>query len=182
MAVPGGTANWFQNDALFFEQLQAGHHYATTVAARLTDAGLAVGVTPMEIRANIADRARFVDEHDLTVGAADPCRIDVKSRDLAFSSSDDYPYPTAIVDTVAGWNQKTHKPRAIVLVSQTTEAMIVVSARDAPHQWTVERRHDRVRKIHDQFYMVTRDRLRTFDELVHWLREREHRASPGGGA
>src|SRR5689334_18766566 len=125
--------DWFSNDELFRRELSVGHQYAELVAARLREEGLHVVVTPMEVRADIDDRHRFANEFDLLVGERAPCIIDVKSRDLAFSG-DDYPYPSAFVDTVGGWNAKATKPMAIVLVSQRTQAMRVVSVRRQP-QW-----------------------------------------------
>jgi hypothetical protein len=172
--------DWSEDDELFLRELRTGHEYAVLVADRLRAAGLHVDVTPMEVRADIDDRVRFVDEHDLTVGTRQPCRIDVKSRTLRFTGPADYPYQTAFVDTVAGWEAKQHKPMAIVLVSQPTEELAVISVRGAPAHWTRERRYDNTRRIHDWFYMVSRERLRTLDELVAWLlaRDQDGRAEP----
>lgn len=172
-AEESGTSDWFSNEELFRSQLQTGHDYAVLVAERLRRDGLALEVTPMEVRDDIEDRHRFSDEYDLLVGSTRPCRIDVKSRSLYFSGAADYPHPTAFVDTISGWNAKKHKPMAIVLVSQPTKAMVVVSVRDAPHGWTREQRYDNKRKITDWFYMVSTDRLRTFEDLTAWLHARE---------
>jgi hypothetical protein len=166
-------SDWFTNDELFAEQLKTGHDHAVRVAERLRAEGLSVAITPMEMRVDINDRHRFIDEHDLTVGVTRPCRVDVKSRTLHFTGVEDYPYPTAFVDTVGGWEAKVNKPMAIVLISQPTGAMLVVSVRDAPLGWTRERHYDHGRGIHDSFYMVSREQLRIFDQLVRWLHDRE---------
>jgi hypothetical protein len=165
--------DWFDNDALFLEQLAEGHRWAEHAAERLRSAGIAVQVTPMEVRAHIDDRADFADEWDMSVGSRAPCRLDVKSRNLAFTSIDDYPFETALVDTVAGWEAKERHPHAIILVSQKTEALVVIPV-STRGSWTRARRFDRVRGIEDVFYEVDRRELRPIDDLVTWLRRREH--------
>ena len=170
--------DWFRNDALFFEQLGIGHAHAEYVARRLREYGLEVDVTPMEIRTDIDDRHRFKDEHDLTVGTRNRCRIDVKSRDLRFTGVHDYRYATAFVDTVSGWDAKVTPPKAIVLISQVTRAMLVVSVKDRDC-WVAKERFDRKRRIDDAYHMVATSRLRPFEALVAYLLERE--VGPSGG-
>src|SRR4051812_2578042 len=114
----GAALDWFENDALFVAQLAEGHRWARWTADQLQAAGLCVQVTPMQIRADIAERHKFSDEWDVSVGARSPCRVDVKSRNLVFTGREDYPFSTALVDTVSGWRAKTTPPHAIVLVSQ----------------------------------------------------------------
>lgn len=163
-------SDWFDDEALFVSQLRTGHAFAEYVAAQIRRHGLVVRVTPMEIRKDIADRHRFADEHDLTVGRDREVRVDVKSRNLRFSGVADYPYPTALVDTLSGWTAKLAKPSAIVLVSQVTGAMLVVPRSTEP-RWIIHRRTDRVRRIDDEFFEVPTSLLRPFDEFVHWLKD-----------
>jgi hypothetical protein len=169
--------DWFSNDDLFIEQLRKGHLETQRVARALEAEGLKVEITPFQVRKDIEDRHDFADEHDLLVGEAQPCRIDVKSRDLTFSGPDDYPYETALVDTVYGWTRKIHKPLALVLVSQGTGGMAVVRP-SGENAWASRRRYDKVRGIYDTFLEVDRDALATFDELVEWLRARESAPAP----
>jgi single-strand DNA-binding protein len=49
----------------------------------------------------------------------------------------------------------------------------VVSVARTERRWTETPLRDRVRGIEDLFYLVPRDLLAPFDELVNWLRERE---------
>jgi hypothetical protein len=169
--------DWFDNDELFEAELRRGHRWAEHVASAIRSRGLAVEVTPMELRADIDDRHRFEDEHDLMVGSRRPVRIDVKSRGIKFTSVADYPYPTAFVDTASGWNAKVHKPVAIVLVSQITSGMLVVP-RSTESTWRIRELRDRFRKIDDVFLEVRTEHLRPFDDLVECLRLNE--AEPGG--
>ncbi|MBB4663073.1 hypothetical protein [Conexibacter arvalis] len=96
----------------------------------------------------------------------------MKSRTLRFTGIHDYDYSTAFVDTVSGWETKTRKPKAIVLISQHTKAMLVASADDSRH-WFRQRRRDHKRQIDDDYYMVRTERLRTFEALVGYLQRRE---------
>jgi hypothetical protein len=164
--------HWFDNDELFRRELAEGHAYANYVADRMRQQGLRVEVTPMQWRDTIADRKRFSDEFDLMVGVRRPCRVDVKSRRLSFSGPDDYPWPTALVDTVSGFDAKANKPAAIVLVSQETAALAVIRG-STESDWMVRRRFDKVRRIEDEFYEVRRELLASFDDLLEWLKRRE---------
>src|SRR4051812_43591168 len=118
--------DWFENEELFLRQLAIGHQQARYAAGVLRERGIPVQVTPMEVRDTVDDRHRFSDEYDLLVGEGRTAIVDVKSRDLSFTAPDDYPYATAFVDTVAGWDAKTHKPVAILLVSQVTGTILAV--------------------------------------------------------
>ena len=162
------TAAWFENDELFFDELSTGHRFTELVATRLRERGVAAEVTPMERRRTIDDRGEFSSEIDLFAGT-DRKPIEVKSRQLTFGTDPrSYPYRTAFVDTVSGWDAKTRKPVAVVLVSQLTQEMLVVPPSRRAH-WTVERKHDRVRNITDSWYCAPRGYLRTFDQFVEWL-------------
>jgi hypothetical protein len=164
--------DWFENDPLFRAQLEAGHAAAEIVANRLRSEGIVVEVTPLRWRENIEARKEFVDEFDLRVGSLRPCLVDVKSRNLKFSGPRDFPYPTAFVDTVSGWEAKTHKPVAIILVSAFTHGMAVIGRSTRPH-WVARPGFDNVRKIQDSWYHIPREKLETFEKFVLWLRARE---------
>jgi hypothetical protein len=166
------VTDWLDNDELFERELAAGHHYAELVAKRLRDDGLVVEVTPMAWRSTIEERAAFANEFDLRVGTKRPAVIDVKSRRERFTAPGDFPYETAFVDTVSGWNAKATKPLAIIMVSQITEAMAVIPV-STESTWTTREVYDRTRKIRDRFYEVRRERLRPLSDLVEWLRARE---------
>lgn len=123
----------------------------------------------MAWRRSIDRRGDFADEIDLTVGRERRRTLDVKSRNIAFTSPADYPYETALVDTVSGWQAKPRKPAAIVLVSQITSAMLVIPTSTEPG-WTTRRRHDRVRGMDDRFLEIPRGMLVQLSPLVDWLK------------
>lgn len=164
-------SDWFENDALFERELRRGHSWAQRLAEALTAQGLTVELTPLVLRERIEQRGDFANEGDLVVSTGHgPVLLESKSRDLTFTCADDYPFQTALVDTVSGWNQKTDKPKAIVLTSQPTGARLVISIRRTRHLWRQKRRRDATRGIVDTFYEVPRSALMPFDVLVEWLK------------
>jgi hypothetical protein len=104
------VTDWFKNDRLFFSQLATGHAFAEYAASELRRRGITVAVTPMEVRDDVADRHRFADEYDLLVGGGQSAIVDVKSRDLDFTSPTDYPYATrSSIRSPAGRQRSTNR-------------------------------------------------------------------------
>jgi hypothetical protein len=180
---------WIENEALFKAELADGHRWAEAVGTRLIRSGLPARVSPMSVRDNVGDIPEYADELDSVVGDQNPIVIESKSRRLSFTEDpDSYPYETAFVDTCNGWDAKSTKPRAIVLVSQHTTAMLGISVRTRS-SWTVTRTFDRVRRIYDDWYLVPKAQLQPFDHLVDWLHTRPWtyltdppHTSPAGGS
>lgn len=151
---------------IFVRNLATGHDFAEYVGDLLLAAGLPAVVTPMEVRENLADRHRFRNEVDLTVGSR---RVEVKSSTREWTSLGDLPFSGMFVDTVYGWDRKEMKPCAVVLVSQPTGALAVVPATSRPH-WRKRTTVDRVRSITETFWLCPNEHLRPFDEFTEWLR------------
>lgn len=172
---------WHNNDALFHQELTTGHLWSTRVGERLraeipAECGYEVTVTPMEWRESLADVARFRSEKDIVVARSGgpECVVEVKSRDLHFTDNpSSYPdhFPTAIVDTVDGWESKVHRDQvvAVVLVSQQTAGMLVVPVRTTRRSWSTQRQWDKKRKHWALNYEVSRRRLVHMDLLVAYL-------------
>lgn len=174
--------DWFHNDDLFFSQLARGHEFAAHVGQLLTDEGLYVVVPEMNadrrprrtadspVDGDYRDEAYFkTSEKDMWV---EGLSVEVKSRDLRFTSPRDYKYSTAFVDTVAGWEAKAEKPVAVVLISQVTRRPVVVSVRNWETEWTIRTVFDRKRQISVTNYEVAREKLKTWEQFVTWLKGR----------
>lgn len=160
---------WSENDELFKAELREGHVWAERVGDAFYATGCVVMVTTLQVRDTIGDASRWASEVDMTV---DGFPVEVKSRRLTFGTDPaTYPYASAIVDTVDGWEAKKHSPLAVVLVSQVTSAMLVVPTKTRP-LWCRRTVWDHVREIHCTNYECPRDRLVRFDTLTDWLRER----------
>ena len=153
--------------ATFLAQLRIGYEQAWLVAERLAEMRLPVRITPMEVRRDLADRGRFRDEIDLTVGAR---LIDVKSSSRRWMCAAEIPFDPVYVDTVRGWDRKGHKPAAVVLVSQPTGAMVVVPG-STEAEWVVLNTFDTVRGFAEERYACPKRLLRSIEALGAWLRE-----------
>lgn len=156
-------------DDVFRREAVIGHTWSQRVANALNLSGIKCHATPLEFAKDAQDRARFGNEQDVVLDLLPGC-IEVKSRaDLYFTDDPKtYPYETAFVDTVHGWDKKDPRPHAVVLVSRPTGHFLVVGAGSQEH-WTKEVRFDRQRKITDTFYMAHKQYLRPFDRLVEHL-------------
>lgn len=174
---------WSDNDALFFRELAEGRRWQTWIAGELRRAGLEVEEPPLTIRDRIEDASRWsADDSDLIVHGPERMVLEVKSRGASarFWWDGDrlvYPYPTALVDTVAGWEAKRERPRAVLVVCRQTRAVVVVSAATQP-RWERVPMFDRVRGIRDLFYTCPVAPLRP----LPWLIRRLTRPGSSAGA
>lgn len=163
---------WRENHDLFIAELRVGRVWQEWAAGELKIRGLRVELPPFEIRRHLRDADSFTaNDCDLTIrgSAVGDVVIEVKSRDIYFIDPAGYPYPTALIDTVSGWEAKQVEPRAVMLVSRTARRALVASAATKP-RWSVARRRDAVRGIWDSFYECRREDLRPMEWLVKKLR------------
>lgn len=163
---------WRENHDLFLAELKTGRVWQEWAAAELKIRGLRVELPEFEFRKHVRDADHFTaTDCDLTIlgSAVGDCVLEVKSRDIHFIDAPGYPYPTAMIDTVSGWEAKQVEPRAVLLVSRTAQRMLVATAATRP-AWKVARKRDAVRGIWDDFYECPREYLRSMDWLVKKLR------------
>ena len=80
-----------------------------------------------------------------------------------------FQFPYFMVDTVNSYNKKAQKPLAYVVVSQVTQNMAVIPVSTQP-KWNTEYKFDYSRKIHDDFWVCPKELVRTFPELVDYLK------------
>jgi len=157
-----GTPTFGYSDDNFRRRLVASLPSLELVAEGLARAGVSAEVSEYRFRENVQEIAGYTEgEKDLVLRKSRFC-VEVKSRDLSWTTPGDYPYGTAFVDTVAGFERKRKKPIAYVLVSNRTGAMACVPEFTCTG-WTQERRRDRERGILDNFYMVDRKLLVDLD-------------------
>jgi hypothetical protein len=165
------TADWLANDALFFSELEKGHEFSVEVARRLRMLGIEATVPPISKRIHVDDRDLYDNEADIIIPGTPEYVIEVKSRDLWFECAHDFPYETIFVDTVRGWEQKNPRPIAVAMISRQTLGIAVV--RGSTRQfWATEQAFDHVRKLSDIFYVMPREHLVGFGQLVSFLRQR----------
>jgi len=147
-----------------------GHRYNTYVAGLLQAFGVPKVKVPeyawADTREGQLDKTK--NEKDILV---DDLVLEVKSRNIKFHDQDDFRYNTIMVDTVYGWQSKTIKPFAYIIVSQITGGMFVIPG-STQEDWTTEHYYDPARDITDQFYLTDKRHCRPFIELVDVLLER----------
>jgi len=132
-----------EGDKAFVGNLVKGYEHQLRVASRLLLAGYFVSAQPLRIRPTFDVRQDYSDDFDVLFGAVSPeCvgskatgtsgawvnlhSIEVKSRNVAFDSPEDFPYETIIVETAAAYDKRRHPPDYYVMISQKTNAAIVL--------------------------------------------------------
>lgn len=160
---------WVQGEERFQHELKQGHFWASLVRDRLIADGHDAELTPYHWEP-VEFRQQFSNESDVVVH----CRtrrvlIECKSRRLDFGEDpSSYPYQTALVDTVYGWDRKADPVAAVVLISRVTRGMLVVPVSTQP-TWSVKKTFDRTRGFEDRWYECSTTALRSFRSLSLWL-------------
>jgi len=177
--------DWLSNDALFFRELSRGRRAELLVGTHLLSGGLAVYVPELHMSPR-QSRLDMIRDQEACRGSVDLyvshlhsnvwLPLEAKSRRLEFSTPANYPFETALVDTVSGWKEKAPKPVAVILLSQQTSQCLVVPV-STEALWHIERHHDPIRHIEDSFFTCPKHLLRTFDDFVSWAHTRLGRES-----
>lgn len=164
--------SWIQNDKLFFAELEKGNYWANYVANYLNSQEVECYTPESKVRGSISEIEEFsINEKDIMFTSASG-HLEVKSRNLSFGAEvESYPYKTAFVDTLGGWNKKAEKPLAVILVSQRTKEMLVVPVSTEPY-WGTESKYDTVRQIHETWITVDKSYLKPIGDLIEWLKRR----------
>jgi len=165
-----GVAEWLKNDELFRRMVQEGHSWQEYAAERIREAGHRVVVPPLTIRENVADRDRWIDTKDILI---ERFPFEVKSRNVTFSSPEDFPYPDIIVDTVRGYDAKVQKPLGYLYVSRETGCMMWTWGR-TPESWEKRLAKDNVRNLVDLFYFAPKTAWMSFPAILPVLSTLTH--------
>lgn len=161
---------WLDNHSLAEAECRTGWVYEDKVAAYLRREGLHVDQPPKSWRANVQERHAYVNELDLLVSGL---RVSVKSRRVEFTCPDDIPRnrDPLFVDTVRKWGLRDPEPKAVVCISQVTDAMIWTSTHpDAKAAWDVQGAFDATRGYADAFLAAGRDLWSPIDTFVEVFR------------
>lgn len=151
-----------------------GHKYGQLIADRLTGHGISCTVPELYLVKSLDEIPLMTEtEKDIILDSTGDC-LEVKSRNIEFTSIDDFPWDNIIVDTVSGYKAKAQKPIAYVMVSQPTGCAFTVMTNSEPH-WTTKRLNDHQRGHSDNFYVVTKEHFVSFDYLVNYIKHEEFR-------
>ena len=161
---------WHKNDALFRQLQNTGRRYEGYVTGLLVSHGFGVRVPPMATRPDVSVRRGYRDHRDLIVecDSGQLAEIEVKSRNLNFTSCEDFPYEDLFVDVKSTIDEKG-PPLAFICVSQKTLGMVVIPGSSLEY-WGTKTSFDRVRKIEQTWYVCPKKRTRSFDNLCSHLK------------
>jgi hypothetical protein len=146
-----------------------GHSYNKIVAQKLIDNGIPCSVPELQIAKNSQERRNLtLTETDITLDLI-PHILEVKNVSIDFGwDPKDFPYPTTIVDTVNSYEDKEIKPAAYILRSKKTGAMLTVGP-SSKNRWKQKTLFDKKQQLTDNFYIVNKADLKTFNDLVKYL-------------
>lgn len=146
---------WFGNDKLFKQELIKGILWQLYVAEKFRHMGYDVNRIDISMTPGpVEKREDFVNSKDLIAGGK---LIEVKSRNVEFTSADDFPYDTLFIDTKDGFDKKKDKPEMYVCVSQITGAACALDVSKTKDLWEVTRTWDTVRKINLVAYAAKKE-------------------------
>jgi hypothetical protein len=137
-----------ERDPTFVADLQESERARLKVAAWLRSKGRRVEVPPLRVRPCADQRADFADHGDLFVDAQRQ-RVEVRWRNLDFTSAADFPFPTVLLGATYRWDDVEPKPVALVLTNRTMSHCLIVPATTRA-RWRVVRlwRHGRWHQLY----------------------------------
>lgn len=127
----------------FREALTRGHLAETRWVLEQQAAGLSVANGEKVHEASFSPTA---DRHQAPDAAA-AFRVEIKERNLRFTSPEDYPFATAFLNNVARTHMDDCQPLIYVLVSQHTGKWVWVNALDRDETWRTKSQRDTTRGI-----------------------------------
>lgn len=149
----------------FKKELRKGYKYQTIVRDKLIEAGLNIEMPELQEKQS--------DDGDIYINIkGKEYIIEVKSQSLEFTSIENFPFDSVIVDMEENWNKKKYTPTAYIHISQKTNYMFVVPC-STQEFWTRKFIKDKVRGYSKWFMFVDKKYIKEFGDLVQWLKEKE---------
>lgn len=146
----GYSAEHYQTyDASFPQDLYESQRYVWQAAQWLSRKGYNVTVRPIRLRPTVAEMGAYADLGDLEIHQ----RIEVKHRRaLSFTSREDYPYSTVMVDVCHTWDNAWPKPYAYLIFNREATVLAIVKGDTFPQWIRVEKMDSaksRMRKLYE---------------------------------
>ena len=145
-------------DPTFVQDLKDSQESVWKAAQWLSGCGYNVTVRALSIRPDAEQMAEYADQGDLEIIQ----RVEVKRRpDIDFTSAEDFPFATLIVDVAHAYDRAKPKPYAYIIFDADASHCAIVKSLTRP-SWVRTERMDR-----------KKGRMRTFYEcptdLCKWL-------------
>jgi hypothetical protein len=164
---------WYKDEAGFAEELARGRKTQIRIAMRLIPLGLWVRVEPFKERKGLASQdPKCQDDQDVEVEGGH--MLEVKGRALKFEGAGDYPYPTVFLGRESRWNARKKLPCAVVIVSEITDATLVIPYDTRP-QWEKNETFDRRRQFIEHGLGAPLSCVVSWERLVEHLTKRKHK-------
>ena len=110
-----------------------------------------------------------VKDHCATPDAAVLLTVEIKERNLSFTSPEDFPYDTVFVDDLRGLGKETLAPFAYIFVSRKTGAWVWITPLDRDDSWTEQVVTDTTRGHQMGMLVAPKKHLRRSEELQNFL-------------
>jgi len=110
-----------------------------------------------------------VKDHCETPDAAVLLTVEIKERNLSFTSPEDFPYDTVFVDNLRGLGRETLRPFAYVFVSKATKAWVWITPLDQDDSWSEQVVRDTTRGHAMGMLVAPKSHLRPAEQLLNYI-------------
>jgi len=142
-------SDYEQTDPSFIDDLRESKEAVSVAAQWLAGKGYAVIVRPTFERPSTEQMAEFADDGDIEIVQ----RVEVKRRkSLTFTSKEDFPYDTIIVDACHCYDKAHPKPYAYIILNREMENAFIVDVKHTFHKWRRVNKQDRLKGRKRSFY------------------------------
>lgn len=136
-------------DKQFLEDLRASYESVMVAARWLSGKKYPVVVQPTFERPEAKQASIYADNGDLAILQ----RVEVKHRrSVHFTSKEDFPYPTVIVDVCHSFDNANPKPFVYIILNAAMDGALIVDPSRTRHRWTKSEKHDRFKGRERSFY------------------------------
>lgn len=144
--------NLDETDPTFVDDLLFSQEAVWIMAKWFSNRGFDACIPATKIRPDPSQRREFSDSGDLFIWQGNKeYKIEVKRRKIEFSSKNDFPYKTIIVNRTYLWDDADVKPYAHVILNQSGTAFFQVSS-DTADRWTKTIRDNKKANRPMEFY------------------------------
>lgn len=138
-----------KSDACFVGALEQSKSCVAAVAAWMAKHNCDVLIRPTVVRPDFESRNDYADHGDIEIRQ----RVEVKHRSIDFTSVDDYPYPTVIVDEKYKVDRIPRSKLWGYLIVNRQGTHVCCVKPDTQAQWLVESKHDNKDGQRREFYV-----------------------------
>lgn len=139
-------------DAQFVNDFLQSSQYVNLVAYWFSVNGISSRILPNMLRPEVGRRFDFMDNGDIEIHL----KVEVKHRSIDFTSRDDYPYPTILIDEVYKVDKKSRDLYAYVILNERADTCIMIY-KYTISKWRKVEKRDRTAGEARMFYEVPKE-------------------------